>query len=366
MKLGFVTTSYPADASDYAGSFVATRVGEQARQGHEITIVAAGTDTGVHNVFRIESALFSGEGAPERLANTGRLRAGLLSLGFTMQQAAAVRARLAGCDAIESHWLTPSSLAVSLAFAGVPRQQRPSHHAVAHSGDVSLLENLPMGGSLLRTILAQVDTLQVVSDSLARRVAVLCGEGFVLPRLQVAPMEPSPHFFGVRAEPTGSDFVLGVGRLVPIKGFDDLLFAVGRMPGGQRPRVVLLGDGPEGERLLWLARRLSVELELRGRVAPSEVSRQLAKTAALVVPSRTLSDGRREGAPVVIREAQAMGVPLLVSASAAEGLVPAPSITIFGERNRHALCAALHAAMGPARATGVAPASRPAHHDTAA
>ena len=49
--------------------------------------------------------------------------------------------------------------------------------------------------------------------------------------------------------------VIGVGRLVPIKGYDVLVRAVGRLPAAGRPTLVLLGEGPERERLARLAAR---------------------------------------------------------------------------------------------------------------
>jgi glycosyltransferase involved in cell wall biosynthesis len=360
MKLGIVTTSYPRDANDFAGSFVATRVLGKAQLGWEVSIVAAGVDTGSPGEFRIGSPLFGGEGAPERLGSMGRVQAGFCSIRFTLQQAAAVRAQLANCDAIESHWLVPSALAVALAFADTPRKDRPKHHVVVHSGDVSLLENLPLGSALTRRILREVDSLQVVSGSLHQRMLVLCGRGFQLPPVQVAAMKPSAVFNSQKAELPRSRFVLGVGRLVPIKGFEDLLFSVARMARSNRPAVVLLGDGPLRDRLAWLARRLSVDLTMPGFVPPDEVARYLAQTMALVVPSRTLADGRCEGAPLVVQEALALGVSLVVSASAAEGVLPGPSVQVFKEGDHQGLTSALGGLLH-ACATPVAPAKFTAH-----
>jgi len=360
MKLGIVTTSYPRDANDFAGSFVATRVHGKVGLGWTVSVVAAGPDTASRDVLRIDSPLFGGEGAPERLASMGRIRAGFCSLRFTLQQSAAVRKQLAECDAIESHWLVPSALAVALAFADTPRKRRPRHHVVVHSGDVAMLENIPLGSSLTRMILREVDSLQVVSESLRKRLLVLCGQRFQLPSVQVAAMKPAAIFDSRKRVLPRSHFVLGIGRLVPIKGFEDLLFSVARMPRSNRPGVVLLGDGPLRERLVSLAHRLSVDLTMCGRVPPSEVAQYLAQTSALVVPSRTLSDGRCEGAPLVVREALALGVPLVVSASAAEGVLPGPSVQIFKEGDRHDLACALGALLN-ACATPVAPATFPAH-----
>jgi len=127
--------------------------------------------------------------------------------------------------------------------------------------------------------------------------------------------------------------VLSVGRLVPIKGFDVLLKAVAfagaraaprasRRTGGgaQAPdvavpdlAVVILGDGPERQRLEALARRLNVRLHLPGLVLRPEVARWMAAADLYVQPSRRLANGRTEGVPVAAREAIAAGLPLVVT-----------------------------------------------------
>jgi glycosyltransferase involved in cell wall biosynthesis len=103
--------------------------------------------------------------------------------------------------------------------------------------------------------------------------------------------------------------VLGLGRLVPIKGFDLLVRALpavlAQIPSA---RVRLVGDGAERARLEALARSLGVaeRLVMVGEVL--DVTTPLAAADVLVVPSRNEGMGR------VIVEAMALGVPVVATA----------------------------------------------------
>jgi glycosyltransferase involved in cell wall biosynthesis len=105
-----------------------------------------------------------------------------------------------------------------------------------------------------------------------------------------------------------------VGRLVPIKGYDVLVRAVGRLPAAGRPTLVLLGEGPERERLARMAEQRRVALRLPGEVPRSEVWPWLTAADLFVHPSRRLATGRTEGQPLAVREALAAGLPVIASA----------------------------------------------------
>lgn len=54
--------------------------------------------------------------------------------------------------------------------------------------------------------------------------------------------------------------LIGVGKLVPVKGFDRLLRIVARLRGDSIPvHLYLLGDGPEKEKLNFCAKKLDIE-----------------------------------------------------------------------------------------------------------
>jgi glycosyltransferase involved in cell wall biosynthesis len=104
--------------------------------------------------------------------------------------------------------------------------------------------------------------------------------------------------------------VVAVGRLVPIKGFDLLLDAVGDLA-----EVVIIGAGPEDAALRDRARSRRVALRLPGFVARTELPAWLAAGDVYVQPSRVLPSGRSEGLPQATLEALAVGLPVVVSRS---------------------------------------------------
>jgi glycosyltransferase involved in cell wall biosynthesis len=243
---------------------------------------------------------------------------------------AAVRAAAPRWTAVESHWLVPCGLAAAVAAPGLP------HHARAHSGDVALLERLPLGAEVGRHIGASTTRLIFASEDLRRRFVARCGAGHG--RLRVAPCDVDRACFAARTaverrrarERRGvrAPLLISVGRLVPIKGFDLLLGAVARLPQDSRPLVVLAGEGPQRAALAARAARLGVELRFLGEISRPDVSAWLGAADVYAQPSRTLATGRTEGMPLAAREALAVGLPVIASSSGGlrelDGVVQVP------------------------------------------
>lgn len=106
--------------------------------------------------------------------------------------------------------------------------------------------------------------------------------------------------------------VLAVGRLAADKGFDYLLRAAAELlRGGVALEVEILGDGPEGPALRALAASLGIadRVSFGGWVPFREVHQAMQRATVLVHPSAGLGDGL----PNVIREAMALGTPVLAS-----------------------------------------------------
>jgi glycosyltransferase involved in cell wall biosynthesis len=326
VRVGVLTTSYPRGPGDFAGWFVAERVRALLAEGHEVDVLAAGagaplgpTHAGRLTVTRLPSSfgpadLFAGAGAPEAL-EAGGLAACWAAARFSAALAAAVAARASRWARVESHWLAPCALA---AIAAAPAL---SHRATAHSGDVALLERWPLGRSLARLLARSGAELVFVSEDLRRRFAALAGgaHGVVSPLVPADAAEPRPPKLG---DPTreslgaAGPIVVSVARLVPIKGLDLLVRACARRPGDATPLgLVLVGDGPERDRLRSLAAALGVPLRLVGAVPRDEVPAWLRVADVYAQPSRTLANGRAEGMPLATLEALSAGVPVVVSDS---------------------------------------------------
>jgi glycosyltransferase involved in cell wall biosynthesis len=321
--IGVLTSSYPRFEGDPAGSFVADDVRSLLRQGHRIEVIAAGdgatgatrTHDGSLRVTRISTgassagSLFYGEGAPEALERGG-LRTWIEALHFTSALAVAARMAAPRWDAVVSHWLVPCGLVAILVAPSLP------HRGHAHSGDVALLERLRFGRALARLIARSGVKPVFVSRDLKRRFAVLAGRAVG----DVIRMLPDAEIFrAVTAEDRSRarqrlglrrPTVMATGRLVPVKGFDLLLDAVGPLA-----EVVILGAGPERDALRDRARRKKVSLRLPGMIPRSQVPLWLAAADLYVQPSRVLSSGRTEGMPLATLEALAMGLPVLAARS---------------------------------------------------
>lgn len=100
-----------------------------------------------------------------------------------------------------------------------------------------------------------------------------------------------------------------VGRLSPEKGHVGLLqaFAKARARGAKDSELVLVGDGPERQRIEQTIAELGLAdcVKLRGRLAEPETLREVAQSDVLVLASFM------EGLPVVLMEAMALGLPVI-------------------------------------------------------
>ncbi|HUJ58913.1 MAG TPA: glycosyltransferase [Kofleriaceae bacterium] len=334
MRIGVVTTSYPRFAGDLAGSFVAAHVAALRELGHEVEVIAAGEPCGDPRVTRIASPLFYAGGAPEALERGARG-----ALGFTVRHALAVARRARRWDRVVAHWLAPSAIA---ALAG-----RAPLTAIAHGGDVHLLRRTRLLAPVLHALRARGARLAFVSDELRAIARAAAPElaGWLGGAL-VQPMGvPLAHFAALGRAAREPPVILFVGRLVPVKGTDVAIRALGALAGAAR--LVIAGEGPERGALEQLAAGAPVEFV--GAVDPAARDRLLREAAVVVVPSRVLANGRSEGTPTIALEALAAGVPIV--ASAVGGLrALAPAAELAPPDDPRALAAALDRALVAPRA----------------
>jgi colanic acid/amylovoran biosynthesis glycosyltransferase len=105
--------------------------------------------------------------------------------------------------------------------------------------------------------------------------------------------------------------VLSVGRLVPKKGFDLLIEAVGMIAAGGSVRIELtiVGGGPEEGSLRRQIALLppSARVTMAGALDNGRVMELMVECELFALPLRITSDGDRDGIPVVLMEAMARG-----------------------------------------------------------
>ena len=165
---------------------------------------------------------------------------------------------------------------------------------------------------LVKRFYPWADDIVAVSHGVADDLAEITG----LPRVRIAVIynplvsdslrkraeqAPNDSWFEANEAPV----VLGVGRLVPQKDFATLVTAFAKVQSARRPRLVILGEGPERAALQHLAATLGLGDRVR---MPGFVDNPLAymARAAVVVLSSAW-----EGFPAVLVEAMACGTPVV-------------------------------------------------------
>jgi glycosyltransferase involved in cell wall biosynthesis len=154
-----------------------------------------------------------------------------------------------------------------------------------------------------------VDRYIAISESTA---AKLEAQGIPRHRIAVVPCGFDPELLaGIDGETTGRRRIATVSRLVGYKRTDVVIRAFARL-AATRPDLdlVVIGQGPEHERLAALAETLGVgdRVELRGFVAEhAKVLSMVAGATAFVSASEI------EGFGIVLVEAMALGVPYVAA-----------------------------------------------------
>lgn len=252
--------------------------------------------------------------------------------------------------ALHAQWQTVGTSVLARALTGWPR-----HIACAAHGRELLFnpfDGLPVLSALYshfrRWTLSQVDAALPVSRYTA---GFLRAMGVPPQRLRVVPNGTDPDRFhpqpeaSVRARLGLEDcsVLLTVGRLVPRKGVDTVLRALPRVAENV-PNVTYLvvGTGPDRERLERLARRLQIQdrVQFLGEVPHDELPDFYSAADLFVMPAREAPPDV-EGFGLVFLEANACGTPVVgartggIPDAIAEGetglLVPAGAPTPLAE-----------------------------------
>lgn len=211
----------------------------------------------------------------------------------------AAAARRTGCRWLHSHFAGGAALH-ALAAA---RMIGVGASFTVHSG---IFERNFSAPTLIAPMVRAADLCIAVSQPLAaalratgaRQTAVIpCGAD--LARFGAAPDRP----------PNGR--LLFVGRLIDCKGADDLLRALARQPAPCGLDIV--GDGPERPALAAQAGHLGLDVRFLGALPNGWFADNGRAYLGLVAPFRRGRDGQEDSAPVVLKEALALGLPILTT-----------------------------------------------------
>ncbi len=166
-----------------------------------------------------------------------------------------------------------------------------------------------------RRLFQMVAAVMVEGPAMAERVVRL---GCPSQKIQVIRLPYANVTLGVEHQPDGPRpyaAVLG-GRMVEKKGFDLGLRAFARAFAGGDEKLLVVGDGPEEERLRALVGELGLteRVSFRASVPLPEFAELAALASVAMFPSRTAENGDGEGgAPLTLTLVQALGVPVVVS-----------------------------------------------------
>jgi colanic acid/amylovoran biosynthesis glycosyltransferase len=246
-------------------------------------------------------------------------------------------------DIVHAHWILPAGVIAT----AITARNRSKLLITAHGADAFAL-NGRISRALKRLVLRRADIVHAVSTDIADRLR------------SVEPVR------GIHVLPIGVDVdsvaaatadrapngrLLFVGRLAEKKGVDVLLRALAILRDSHQIAAPLdiVGDGPLRESL----EALSAELGLRSQVLfhgakdRAEVLEFYRQAEVLAMPSKTASDGDRDGTPVVLMEAIAAQVPVVATAigGIADLLEDGKTAWLVPEGNVSALALALHSAL---------------------
>ncbi len=333
-RITYVLRSFP----ELTETFVFREIRALLARGVPVTVLAAGRGRGEELPGLDVRYLPPGVDLPAP-AVWGDLRhlSGLRRKARALRLAARARvgARLVPRDTavLHAHFANDAgALARYIAsLTGVP--YRLTAHAYDLYQDPFLLEENLRGAAHVFTISEEnLRWLRQRGDG-ARASVLRCG------------LDLSEHPYRDPAPPGVPPRAVCVARLIEKKGHDVLLASAASLPG---LRLDLVGDGPRRREIETAAAKLgpAVDVRVHGALSAS-ATRDLVRAAdVLVLAAKVARDGDRDGLPVALIEAAALGVPVVATAvSGIPELVDASTGHLVPPDDPPALAAALRASL---------------------
>ena len=213
-------------------------------------------------------------------------------------------------DIVHAHWLIPGGYVTRKALG-----KEPPLFMSMHGTDVFLIDKMRIAQRLAKKAIHSAHNLHFVSEELRhiveRRYGDVGGRDFVLP--MVFGLE---SFSRAASKPRETNRILFVGRLMEVKGVDVLIKAFSKFLENDSLSdyaLDIVGDGPELDSLLHLARQEQIEEKIvfHGSKQRNEIADFYANADLFVLPSKTTALGEKEGLGLVVLEAMMSGVPVI-------------------------------------------------------
>jgi glycosyltransferase involved in cell wall biosynthesis len=306
-RIAVLTTSYPSQPGDAAGHFVQSEVKRLLKAGHEVHVFAPGSPARSRMKERAtlhwlaDGGAFGWPGALARLKE--RPLRWLGACAFCVRARLALRLH-APFTRVQAHFLVPSAWPIALGSEASTQLE-----LVGHGSDVRAFCRLPsaLRGHIARAWLSRKASLRVTSAELAQALRSANPELSSALRVEASPIdvEDVPTRSAARRAlgiPEARPLALIVARLIPEKRVALGLRALSLL---DELSQVVVGDGPELESL----RARFPNAHFTGYLPRADTLRWIAAADVL------LSASAEEGAPSVVREARALGVPVVAVAA---------------------------------------------------
>jgi teichuronic acid biosynthesis glycosyltransferase TuaC len=303
-RIAVISTSYPRAPGDAAGHFVASEVKRFVRAGHEVHVFAPGAaaqlmaDNGARVHWLADHGAFGFPGALARLREKPTRVIG--ASAFAVGAMRALR-EASPFTRVQAHFLVPCAWPIAVFGA----QRGAALELVGHGSDVRLFCRLPASvrRQIAKAWVARRARVRVTSSELAELLRATVPElgGAIVVEPCPVDVEGVVDREGARARlgfsPTAGIAVI-VSRLISGKRVDVALRALTLLEGIS---VIVIGDGPE----LASLRAAFPSVRFTGHLPRPDALTYVAAADVLVSASKL------EGAPSVVREARALGVPVV-------------------------------------------------------
>ncbi len=321
--IGYVLDTFPV----FTETFVGNEMRAMAEAGHRIVpIVLRRNDGPSQEIDRglAERAIYLDQigisagilglsqprGRPDRALDFVFAQRGLPRKSLLWNAAKIARvARLNGCEHLHAHfsWGAAGHAITAARWTGM------TVSFICHGYDVyAAPADLPCKLQSADFVVAVCEDLQNDLHGLApgaKTHLIHCG----IDPSRFKPAEPARQ--GDPGSGPGPRRVLFIGRLVESKGVEDLVAAVAALPPARRPVVDMVGDGPLADTLRRQIAAAGIEdrVRLLGRRSSDWIAAEGPAYDAFVAPFCVAANGDRDTGPVAVKEAMAMGLPIIAS-----------------------------------------------------
>ncbi len=208
-------------------------------------------------------------------------------------------------DYIHVNWLIPQGI-MQAGITSTP------YIITGHGGDISSI-NKGIIGKLKKKCLKEAKAVIVVSKYKQRELEKnypFVKSSIISMGVNVETFDKEQNFVPDYWGQNENKVILYVGRLAEIKGVSYLIEAMRYI---ENAKLIIVGDGPDRNRLKDLAQKFGDKCEFIGSKSHNELKKIYASADVIVVPSIIDEKGAQEGLPTVIFEAMASELPVIAT-----------------------------------------------------